>query len=361
MNLTISDLEACSSPFEDWQAEFLSLMQDLSDFSGSEDELLVFLFNDVLPFVKHQYTLYDTLIPLLSVLEELLDRRPDSIGATMDFLAFLFQEPIRESMLMLVEPVQYRYLRPQDTAITAQESHLFNAAKRFYESRRMLLTDHSLLIYHDLTLLDSLHSFPAAANDRPEARLSSVLAAALKRYRQQGPFIQEQGVELSGAEYSDLCAALQGRSFDEDRLYQAVHDEATATIPWAGGRLGTIAGLTLFMASSARGSQATLRTLQALVEHCAVLKQSRTDADDGPATTDQFLLEDLSVALFRKHLAATKPLLLNQLKDEQRLFIELLQQVYQGHTYALLYAGILPPNAGADLIGLQTSIYDLTD
>lgn len=364
MNLSLADLKAYSSPFADWQAEFLVTMEELSDFSGDTDELLALLFNQVLPFVKHQYTLYDTLKPVLQILSGLTGRRSDCLEASMDFLSIVFQEPIRDSVQLLVEPIQYRYLQAEQTATTSTESSLFEEAKEFYKLRRSSMTSKSLLVYHDLTLLNRLEPLPTATVEPmtgyPDDRmqLTWLLADALYRYRGQGVFIPDSGVLITASQDRHIAAALQAKPFDEQALYQALRHEEMASIPWAGGRLGAIAGLTLFMASQQQSPQAASRTLQTLIECCSELKRSRSNSEDSPVTTDQFLLEDLSVALFRQHLRAVEPLNERTLDNQQRLFLQLLRQVYRGHTYTLLHAGVLPAGASSNEVGLDSSIYD---
>jgi len=355
MKLKLTDLEIYSSPFGVWHDEFFSTMEDLVSFSGSQDDLLLLLFNRVLPFVKHQYVLYDSLVPAMECMAELLDRQPEDAESVMSFLTYVFQEQIRETNYVLVDPVQYRYLEPTLMAPTAFELSLFASMKQFYEMCRRRVQNVSLRDYFDVTLLDRFEGEAVLSDD--DSRVSRLLAGAMMRFKHGKPFIQETGVNMDGDEYEDLGSALQGRDFSDQSLYRLLENDTLVDhIPWAGGRLGVIAGLTLFFAASRE--DARVQVLERLVHVCAGLKQGREEDEVDRLMTDQFLLEDLSVALFRKQLSAKHALDTGDLDDVQRSFLTLLQKVYRGHTYALLYAGLLPDGADINEIGLCSSIYD---
>jgi hypothetical protein len=358
MKLKPSDLHALSSPFTNWHADFLAAMEELVGFQAEPDDLLIQLFNEVLPFVKHQYTLYDSIAAVVGCLSELVERRQDCFEPAVVFLSFLLQEPIRERRLLLVDPVQYRYLRPAQTAITTREAEHFATVKAFYSTYRHFLPNASFRIYNDLTLLDQLHPVSVQADDSD--RVTWLLADALERYRLGEAFIKDRYLGVQDPRLRDLAAALQGRSFDEQPLYQALEDDVAAAIPWASGRLGAVSGLVLFIADAAQNEARAAQALQSLIELCAALKANRAVDDDDQLTTDQFLLEDLSVYLFREHLSSRQALTPDKLGPQQRLFVDLLGEVYRGHTYTLLYAGVAPRFGTVDDdVGLTSSIYDL--
>ncbi len=359
MRLKPSDLDTCSSPFRVWQPDFLAAMRDMVGFSGTDENLLSLLFNDVLPFVKHQYTLYDCLAPAMTCMEELLERAPFHTASIVSFLGFLFQEPIRDATFIFVDPVQYRHLQPGLSAMTPLESALFASVKALYGRRRPGLTGTTLRDYFDVTLLDRIEeTAPTGSNDADQ--LSRLLATAVTRYKLGMPLISESGITIAEPRFKDLGAALQGRAFERRALYRLLEDDTVVDdVPWAGGRLGVIAGIVLFL-STTPTEPARAEVLEQLVETCAELKKHRSgDEEDAGIATDEFLLEDLSVVLFRDHLGATSAVPMDAMHEDQRRFLALLLHIYRGHTFSLLNAGIAPEGVDAAKLGLESSIYML--
>lgn len=358
MDLSNDTLKRYTSPYTDWHSDFIAAMESMVTFGGDQDQLLTTLYNVVLPFVKHEYTVYDSLLPAIHCFGQLVDHRPELVEPVTSFLCYVFQEPIRDSNMLLVDPVQCRYLAPDLMAMTVEEAALFESAKAFYASRRSLLSNLGFRAYYDTILLDHLDDGPPSDDADERAPVTWLLATAIRRFKHREPFIVDAGVRVNSKEFFDLCEALQGRHADQRVLLGALeNDTMVMSLPWAAGRLGAIAGLTMFMA--AKDGSSSARILAQLIESCARLKQARADANIDMLMTDQLLLEDLSVVLFREHLKAKMPLTLSDLNAAQRVFLDLLKRVYRGHTYSLLYAGVAPEGTNVEDFGLTSSVYEI--
>jgi hypothetical protein len=359
MTLSERDLATFTSPFDDWQGEFLAVLARIESFEGDDDELLALLFNDLLQFVEHQFTTYDCLLPALPSLGALWKRRHEFGPSVMSFLAHVFRGPIRYETELLVDPVEYDYLNPRAMAPTAGEMALFGAARTFHAAHRHLLAGGAYPPHFDVTFLGRRQdAMPAAATD-DATTTSWLLSAAMERYRSHGSLVLDTGIQLHDSDDRALVDAVQGRSSSDARLLALIEDDVQiAGQPWASGRLGAIAGL-LLVAKTAPGSDDCVRAIEAVVERCSTLKALRAGDDETVICTDQFLLEDLSAMLFREHRGATRPVDPASLTRPQRVFLHQLDAIYRGHTHALLYSGIAPPGLSSEELQALPSIYQL--
>lgn len=359
MTLTVDDLRGYSSPYDDWQAGFIEATRKIESFDGDADEFTMLLLEELWQYVTHQLTLFDCLLPALPSFTALLIRRPDLAGTAMWFLGYLLRWPIRQQTLLLVEPVTYSYLQPKEMQPTHTDIVLFDACKAFYTQHRPLLNGSASQPHFDVLFLGELPDSRPKPLGSDTVGLSWLLAGAIQRFKRGESLVLDEGVELESPECRALAAGVQGRSTEDERLFALLLDDVEVEwSPWAGGRLGAIAGL-LLVAKSPAGTPQRTRAITSVVECCTVLKQRHADDERDVMWTDHYLLEDVSSLLFRNHLGASEPLELRCLDVDQRAFVDALWSTYAGHTYTLLYAGLAPPGSSPKSIPMMPLLYNL--
>lgn len=174
--------------------------------------------------------------------------------------------------------------------------------------------------------------------------------------------VGDLGLRVPSMPYSDVIAAVQGQQFSSTALLDALDafcsDDSDESL-WAGGRTGVVSGVILFMSSLRSDCRQQVELLARLVDCCVQLKAEHLRSGIDMVSSDQFLLEDVSAILFRSRLGAWEPAVVAELSDLQKHFVRLLKDVYRGHTYALLSAGVAPGDASIAEINALVDIYDL--
>ncbi len=341
MKHTIETLGKYSSCYEDWREQFMSASDELARFSGDSEEFFMLLLEKLLPLVKHQYTLYSSILPALECLSEIVEKDNRYLEDTVHFFEHVFQSMIRDKNLILVEPRSYEYLAPHLIRATQDEEALFGALQEFYTKHRPLIVDAGFTARYDVLLLNTIENTVPQFGDNL-AVLKWLLANSLARFKSEEDFISDQNISPIGMEFEDVVFAIQGRKFSENVLLELLANDVSANISWAGGRMGAVSGLLLFLDSQTRSAALQKKVLCDIVERCIPLKKKYLEEGLDLVSTDQFLLEDISTLLFLEYRGATEKVSISSLNDRQKTFLDLMKNIYRGHTYSLLYAGIGP-------------------
>jgi hypothetical protein len=354
MAMSEHDLHKYSSPYPNWENEFASTLQEIEEFSGAQGELSLFLIEHILPYVEHQYTLYDCMLPAIDSISVLTSRNGTHLGDAMFFLQYVFRCHIRDSNQILVLPVPYSFLDSDVALISVGEQKLFDRAISYYTQFRGVERDIELRSYFDCVFLDRLDVQP----DHEKTGLDTAVAIAMSRYKRGGSFCGEVG-RIGPSQYDEIIVAIQGRTFPESELFALLESDISDECCWANGSIGVIAGVVLLFSSLQGDERQQRATLTKIVDACAQLKRLRSDDESDRVFSDQFLLEDIGSVLFRERLRATTPVDRHELTPLQRHYLSLLRTVYCGHTYSLLCAGVLPDDYLSSDISAIADIYSI--
>ncbi len=353
--LSSDDLKKYAGPYKEWRGEFSQNLNSVSEFSGEPEELSLFLLDSVLPFVRHQDSVYSSIVPLLKVLSDICARSARYTDEVLYFMGYVFRDYIRDNVGILVEPYNYRYLSLSIKKISSDDFSLFEYFVRFYEGVRYGCVSRNCRIYFDCVLLKSIPENPFLSTGQPGDegnRLTSFLAGLVASHNRWG---SAWSIDES-RRYFDELARSSGGLTDIERLPTVITEDDYVPTPWASGSNGAIGSAAHLLL--AEGTH-QIDVLEKVLPKCLELKAARGGDEVDLAYVDRFILEDVSSILFSKNLGATLPFDMAGLNREQRFFLDFLSNEYRGHTYTLLYAGILPQGVAPEEVDAIRDVYGL--
>ncbi len=353
--LSSDDLKKYSGPYKEWRDEFTWNLNGVSEFTGEPEELSLFLLDSILPFVRHQDSVYTSIVLLLKVFSDICERSARYTDEVLYFMGYVFRDYIRDNVGILVEPYDYRYLSPSIKKISSDELSLFESFVSFYESVRDGGVSRNSRIYFDCVLLKSIPENPFLPKELPGDEgnlLTSFLAGLVASHNRWG---SAWSIDESRRYFDELTRSSDGLT-DLERLPTVITEDDYVPTPWASGRSGAIGSAAHLLL--AEGTH-QIDVLEKVLPKCLELKAARGGDEVDLAYVDRFILEDVSSILFSKALGATVPFDMARLSREQRFFLDFLSNEYRGHTYTLLYAGILPQGVAPEEVDAIRGVYGL--
>jgi hypothetical protein len=335
------------APNQDMLADIPDRLEQLMELAGDGDAFLLFLYDELLPVIKHQYKVYSVVVPIIDWFSDLLAAHPDfpCKGEVLDFLGHVFAEHVRDRVGILVEPMRYDYRSGSLTESAPLEAAFFHRFRNLYSTHFGVLRPEvhgRHIALYDAALLDEVNAKYTnywAICDDPSVIFDASIALGVARYRTQGPPVE---LSVKGGENLDVSLALCGQPFDRLEVRQLLANAEVGESVWASGSLAVMAADALLISED---DEACKRSVIDLVCEAYMKMVDAPDAEhEFEFPVHKVLMEDVSSILFRPHLGRRRRLSEQDLDSTQRYFYRVLAAELSIHTNTLLYAGLLPLN-----------------
>lgn len=335
------------------RAEIQTILEQLVEEQDDENEFLTILYNDLLPKIKHQYRIYDVVIPTMDWFEKLLIKHPDfprSIDI-LDFLGHVFSEYIRELTGILTTPSTYDYASKNLIDFDPVENSYFIYFKKFYLSlfsQSLPKKETRSLILYDLCFTeDFLEKYSTALIKIHDPIVLFDISIAIGAYKYLHPQYKNFPVDFKINEKTknkDLILAINGQKFDDTKLKSIIRKNDTIESIWGHGFLTVTGADSLLIYGQNDSTDKLFETIDFICETYNIISKHETDNEfDFPC--HKFLMEDASSILFKDYMGTQKKLKINELTPPQKYFFEKLSKKLKIHTNSMLRAGLLPAGA----------------
>ena len=321
--------------------EIPSQLDYLFSAEDSSEDIEYFLYNDLAPNIKHQLKTYNVIEPVIEVIEcnILQGGKTQYKNEILNFLGYMFQEFIRDENSILVQPIEYQIAAPK---LSSQYSDEFKFYKRFQSFVKRVFADNleaqtPEVVFYKSALDDSQKTFETLMHNANLQNIrESLFACGLMSFKNSNLKIRELNITTQQDSITNLGLCINRLEFDKELAITSLSTPKQHSFVWGNGYECVLATSALMIDSL----------------HKDVSYQEYFDFPP-----HRFMLEDLSSILFQEHLG--KGILIDKrdLTEVQLYFYNLLSKEYRTHTYALLYAGIMPNGMSIEDLNSIDDIY----
>lgn len=362
--------EAYEYPYSNAPAEIRRALPQLLDPSRSADELELFLYSELLPFVLHQGDLYSGALPLVQALRHVIaapEHAPGLELAIIGFLEYVFSRYVRDERSALVRPFRYGFCGPTVVALAGPTVDAFRAFKALFHEQvagRLPPEDRQAEIYYRCVLGTCEQREAYLRRDARELVVDEGSLASLvigSRLHAElwggagglGPFATPSGLDPELRIMLDVYRD-PARTLD-DELYDVLKADVERPWRWGQGSFAVIGATGAVLRARHRSEAEQIATLERVLElHASLVRRHADDEIELEFASPQTLLEDVAALVYLEHLGRGQPVPVSRMSAAQVRFFELMSQHAKTHTHSMLHAGVLPagiPAEEVDAIG----------
>ena len=134
------DWQHYHAPNKEAIKEIPSQLDYLFSANDSPENIEYFLYNELAPNIKHQFKIYNVIVPIIEVIEFniLAKGKTQYKNEILNFFGYIFQEFIRDENSILIPPVEYQFAAPK---LSSQYSDEFKFYKRFQSFVKSVFPD----------------------------------------------------------------------------------------------------------------------------------------------------------------------------------------------------------------------------
>lgn len=318
----------------------------LSKAQLDEEELMIFLYQEVLPHIQHQYVIYSTIIYVMDFFNTYLTDKAYDIGLiVLDFLSYVFRVHIREDNMILTPACNY------DTIHTSvkysSEAKYYKYFKRFYSTNFttkgcFAVSDYRSIYYASILenpskIQEQLISL--LSDDNAEIVFNAKIALMLTHFKG----IQDQPFDKT------ICMDIQQSCLQKElnTLFGFGYHEV---VFWC-------AKLYLDITNCIEIQKEDINQIIKLyIEGCNPIDNNEVEDLEDVDSFPNILMENISSVLFRNFFGIGKVINKIRLNVIQTYFLNILYK-NKIHTNTLLYCGILPHGMSQKQILYYPNIY----
>ena len=342
--------------------EIPSQLDYLFSAEDSSEDIEYFLYNDLAPNIKHQLKTYNVIEPVIEVIEcnILQGGKTQYKNEILNFLGYMFQEFIRDENSILVQPIEYQIAAPK---LSSQYSDEFKFYKRFQSFVKRVFADNleaqtPEVIFYKSALDDSQKTFKTLMHNANLQNIrESLFACGLMSFKNPNLEIRELNITTQQDSITNLGLCINRLEFDKELAITSLSTPKQHSFVWGNGYECVLATSALMMDSLYKDVSYQEYSIKQIMNGYDTIRKMNLDEEfDFPP--HRFMLEDLSSILFQEHLG--KGILIDKrdLTKVQLYFYNLLSKEYRTHTYALLYAGIMPNGMSIEDLNSIDDIYN---
>lgn len=347
--------------------EVPAILESLCDIDD-EGEALSLLFGDLLSHVKQGYLVFEIIVPVIDVFDQLGREGYAYPAVLLDFLAYVYTLDIRNTVPILTIPVRYSFGKKEEAP-----SNGFTSFKTFFEQHFHKTDDEALYasdVYYTALLL------PAAAeisrifdiisenSDNTSLVKNAVISAAVINYQlSEKTSLPDAIIRLLTADetlspYIAVFNGISGFKVQQEELQELLEAKEDLELQWAQAFITVIATDALLignLSDAGRLKMALDGILPVLEEEKKAFEEEQEQEMEFPLYP--FMAEDLTSIVFGDFLNKGSVLDLSALSEVQRYCLERLYAL-KIHTHAMLHAGLLPEGITPDTQPILLPIYN---
>ena len=316
---------------------------------------------DLAPNIKHQLKTYNVIEPVIEVIEcnILQGGKTQYKNEILNFLGYMFQEFIRDENSILVQPIEYQIAAPK---LSSQYSDEFKFYKRFQSFVKRVFADNleaqtPEVVFYKSALDDSQKTFETLMHNANLQNIrESLFACGLMSFKNSTLKIRELNITTQQDSITNLGLCINRLEFDKELAITSLSTPKQHSFVWGNGYECVLATSALMIDSLHKDVSYQEYSIKQIMNGYDTIRKMNLDEEfDFPP--HRFMLEDLSSILFQEHLG--KGILIDKrdLTEVQLYFYNLLSKEYRTHTYALLYAGIMPNGMSIEDLNSIDDIY----
>lgn len=330
-------------PYNDSVEILHTQLKILSESKFDQEELIFFLYQNILPQVQHQYIIYSTIVVVIDFFEKYIKGKShDECMDILDFLVYIFRVHIREENMILVPICSYNKI--QSNICHTVEGKYYKLFKRFYSrcfkcDNQYNLSDYRSIYY--ATLLGD------------PSKLKSQLLNLLKDKRSEIVFNAQISLMLV------YFKSIQSDSFDNligKSILKFCNNTHLNTL-FGSGEHQIIFWCTKLYMDCIDNIHYQIEDINKIMELYSNDKDNSNDELEDINCFHNILIENISSILFRCFWGINKVISRNRLSMIQNFFLKKLL-LHNTHTNTLLYCGVLPYKVSIKQVTYCPTIYD---
>ena len=342
--------------------EIPSQLDYLFSAEDSSEDIEYFLYNDLAPNIKHQFKIYNVIVPIIEVIEFniLAKGKTQYKNEILNFFGYIFQEFIRDENSILVQPIEYQIAAPK---LSSQYSDEFKFYKRFQFFVKNVFPDNietqtPEVIFYKSALNNNQKTFETLMHNANLQNIrESLFACGLMSFKNPNLKIRELNITTQQDSITNLGLCINRLEFDKELAITSLSTPKQHSFVWGNGYECVLATSAMMIDSLHKDARYQKNTINHIMNGYDTIRKINID-EDFNFPPHKFMLEDLSSILFQEHLG--KGILIDKrdLTEVQLYFYNLMTEEFRTHTYSLLYAGIMPKGMSIESANNIDDIYN---
>ena len=344
----------------------LLLSADYEDFD--EDELDYILYNDFAGNIKHQYTIYNIIFPVLDFFDIVGKGGKKQLAyKLLDVFDYIFIEYYRVSTFILTEPVRFS-MNPCN--ILEDKENIENIAFKKYKEifkKNFLINelDYMTDLYYRTIFSDSIKEIEKIIYFDQESTIerltTNLISMGITKFKYNNYDSEDSLIKiLPNNQLNCILKAINHLPHDETLLTECFESNESSSFIWGRGSISLLAidSFLIYNFNNDKKILSFLKKLPYLYEKWKNEYEKLKVMYELDFPLYKYIIEDITSIMFKEYLGFSNSKNIKIFTPVQRTVYDLLNYDLKIHSYSLLYAGIKPQKIDISLIENINDIYN---